>query len=102
MPWITIRCASADGAEIMPLDLQIGDLLTLKKPHACGANAWRVYRLGADLGLRCEQCGRMVLLPRSEVERRLRSRSRDGVIVRAHLLRESKPGDAPPVSADQE
>ncbi len=56
----------------MPLDLRIDDVLTLKKPHACGANAWRVYRVGADIGLRCEGCSRSVLLPRSKVERRVR------------------------------
>ncbi len=56
----------------MPLDLQLDDILTLKKPHACGANAWRVYRLGADIGLRCEGCGRLVLLPRTKLERRIR------------------------------
>jgi hypothetical protein len=56
----------------MPIDLQHGDVLTLKKPHACGANAWRVTRLGADIGLKCEGCGRSVLLPRSKLERRIR------------------------------
>jgi len=56
----------------MPLDLQLDDILTLKKPHACGANTWRVYRLGADIGLRCEGCGRLVLLPRTKLERRIR------------------------------
>ena len=56
----------------MPLDLQNDDILTLKKPHACGANAWRVYRLGADIGLKCEVCGRRVMLPRAQVERRVR------------------------------
>jgi hypothetical protein len=56
----------------MPLDLRLDDILTLKKPHACGANAWRVYRLGADIGLKCEGCGRLVLMPRSKLERRVR------------------------------
>lgn len=56
----------------MPLDLRIDDVLTLKKPHACGANAWRVYRVGADIGLRCQGCSRIVLLPRSKLERRVR------------------------------
>jgi hypothetical protein len=56
----------------MPLDLQIGDILTLKKPHACGQNTWRVYRLGADIGLKCEACGRALLIPRSKLERRIR------------------------------
>jgi hypothetical protein len=31
-----------------------------------------VVRLGADIGLKCEGCGRRVLLPRSEVERRIK------------------------------
>ena len=62
----------------MPIALYIDDILELKKPHACGANAWRVYRLGADIGLKCEGCGRSILLPRSKVERRLRLITRDG------------------------
>ena len=62
----------------MPIDLHIDDVLALKKPHACGANAWCVYRLGADIGLKCENCGRAILLPRSKVERRLRLITRDG------------------------
>lgn len=62
----------------MPIDLRLDDVLTLKKPHACGANAWRVYRLGADIGLKCGGCGRTVLLPRSKLERRIREIERDG------------------------
>lgn len=56
----------------MPLDLRVDDVLTLKKPHACGANAWRIYRLGADIGLRCTACNRLVIIPRSKLERRIR------------------------------
>ncbi len=56
----------------MPLDLRLDDVLTLKKPHACGANAWRIYRLGADIGLKCAACGRAVMLPRSKLERGIR------------------------------
>jgi hypothetical protein len=56
----------------MPLDLRIDDHLTLKKPHACGANEWRIYRVGADIGLKCEECGHAVMLPRSKLERRIR------------------------------
>jgi hypothetical protein len=53
-----------------PLHLELGDRLRLRKPHPCGSFDWEVVRLGADIGLRCEKCGRRVLLPRSEVERR--------------------------------
>ena len=62
----------------MPLDLRIDDVLTLKQPHACGANAWRIYRLGADIGLKCEQCGRAVMLPRVRLDRRVRQITSDG------------------------
>ena len=53
-----------------PMHLELGDRLQLRKPHPCGNYDWVVVRLGADIGLSCEKCGRRVLLPRSEVERR--------------------------------
>lgn len=52
--------------------LALGDRVRLRKPHPCGSYDWLVVRLGADIGLKCEGCGRRVLLPRSEVERRLK------------------------------
>ena len=52
------------------MHLELGDRLRLRKPHPCGNYDWVVVRLGADIGLCCEKCGRRVLLPRSEVERR--------------------------------
>jgi hypothetical protein len=54
------------------VSLALGDRLRLRKPHPCGSYDWVVFRLGADIGLKCEGCGRRVLLPRSEVERRLK------------------------------
>jgi hypothetical protein len=62
----------------MPMELQKGDVLTLKKPHACGANEWHIYRLGVDIGLKCGSCGRLVMLPRTQVERRIRTITREG------------------------
>lgn len=56
------------------LPVKVGDYVVLRKPHACGANRWQVVRLGADVGLRCVHCGRRVLLPRDEFDRRLRRR----------------------------
>lgn len=53
-------------------DLALGDRLRLRKPHPCGSYEWRVVRLGADIGIRCEGCGRRVLLARSELERRIK------------------------------
>ena len=56
----------------MPIDFRIGDLIRLRKPHPCGGYDWTVVRLGADIGLKCFNCGHRVLLPRTEVERRLK------------------------------
>jgi hypothetical protein len=56
-----------------PVQFVIGDVVRLKKPHPCGGYDWAVVRLGADIGLKCQCCGRRVLLPRRDVERRLRT-----------------------------
>jgi hypothetical protein len=57
----------------MPIvDFRLDDVVRLRKPHPCGGYEWRLVRLGADLGLKCQKCGRRVLLPRSTVERRMK------------------------------
>ena len=56
-----------------PVDLRLGDVVRLRKPHPCGNSDFAVVRLGADIGLRCEVCGRRILLPRSLLERRIRA-----------------------------
>ena len=55
-----------------PLEVYLDDLVRLRKPHPCGSFEWKVVRLGADIGLRCQGCSRKVLLPRRELERRLK------------------------------
>jgi hypothetical protein len=53
------------------LTLLLGDVVRLRRTHPCGADTWLVDRLGADIGLRCQGCGRHVLLERATLERRL-------------------------------
>ena len=53
---------------------QPGDLVRLKKPHACGGQTWRVTRVGMDMGLSCLTCGRELRLPRWDFEHRLAAR----------------------------
>ena len=55
-----------------PLDLHIGDRVQLRKPHPCGGDEWEIYRVGADIGLRCLSCNRRVLLARSLFGKQLR------------------------------
>ncbi len=55
-----------------PVALFLDDIVRLRKPHPCGSFEWTVVRLGADIGLTCKVCGRRVLLPRRELQRRTR------------------------------
>lgn len=60
------------------VELFLGDLIQLRRRHPCGGDTWLVDRLGADIGLRCETCGRHVLLGRPAVERRIATFVRRG------------------------
>lgn len=55
-----------------PLELVVGDVLELRKPHPCGSHTWTVTGLGADIRLKCVGCGRRVLLPRRTLEKRVK------------------------------
>jgi hypothetical protein len=55
------------------VDVQIGDVVTLRKPHPCGSYEWEVRRIGADIGLKCHGCGRYVLLTRREFNKRVKT-----------------------------
>ena len=57
----------------MPLDVHVGDIVRLRKPHPCGGYEWQVTRLGADIGLKCLTCAHRVLLTRRELEKRLKT-----------------------------
>lgn len=39
----------------------LGDKVITKKNHPCGGNVWTIVRTGADVKLRCDKCGRVVL-----------------------------------------
>ena len=55
------------------LELSLGDFVTLRKAHPCGSRDWEVVRLGADIRIKCLGCGRLVLLERRQLERRVKS-----------------------------
>ncbi len=57
----------------MVLEIRMGDVVRLRKPHPCGGYEWQVVRLGADIGMVCATCGRRVLLPRREFEKRVKT-----------------------------
>lgn len=53
-------------------ELNLNDIVRLRKPHPCGSYEWKIVRLGADIGLTCTTCERKVLLPRRKLARRLK------------------------------
>ncbi len=57
----------------MAQDVQVNDLVRLRKPHPCGSYEWRVVRIGADIGLKCQVCGRRVLLDRRTFKKRVKT-----------------------------
>ena len=58
----------------MVTEFALGDTLTLRKPHPCGGTAWRVERLGADIGIRCLTCGHYLLLTRRRLAHSAKAR----------------------------
>lgn len=54
-------------------DIQLNDVVRLRKPHPCGGYEWIITRLGADIGLECRTCGHRVLLTRRELSRRIKT-----------------------------
>ena len=61
------------------LEYELFDIVELKKGHPCGANEWKIIRLGMDIRLKCENCGRSVLIPRVKFNRRLKKILRKGI-----------------------
>jgi len=60
------------------MDVRVGDVLTLKKPHPCGGRIFLVLRVGMDFKLRCLRCAHEIMLPRASVEKRIRKLERPG------------------------
>jgi len=54
------------------MDVRVGDLLTMKKNHPCGANTFLVLRSGMDFRIRCTGCGREVMVPRVKCEKNIK------------------------------
>ena len=54
------------------MDIQVGDILTMKKAHPCGSKQWQVLRTGADFKLRCCGCGHERMGARSKCEKNIR------------------------------
>ena len=54
------------------MELQLHDLVKMKKPHPCGCAIFEVTRLGVDYKLKCTGCGHQIMIARKLVEKNTR------------------------------
>ena len=55
------------------MNINVGDRLEMKKLHPCGGKTFEILRVGMDLKIRCEKCGREVMVPRNKIEKNIRT-----------------------------
>ena len=56
----------------MDKEYKLGSVVTMKKDHPCGSNEWKITRVGADIKIKCINCGRFIMLPRIEFNKKLK------------------------------
>ena len=54
------------------MDINVGDIVKLKKQHPCGSKEWEVLRIGADFRLKCKGCDHQIMIARRDVEKNVR------------------------------
>ena len=59
-------------------DYKLNDKVIMKKEHPCGANEWEIIRLGVDIKIKCLNCGRTIMIPRIEFNKKLKKIIKDG------------------------
>lgn len=54
------------------MDINVGDIIHLKKTHPCGEKRFEVLRIGMDFKIRCIKCSREVMIPRNKLEKNIK------------------------------
>lgn len=58
---------------------KIGDIVQLRKAHACGGDRWEVLRIGMDFRIKCLNCGRVIMVSRRKFERQVKAVVQEGI-----------------------
>ncbi|MGI6739000.1 MAG: DUF951 domain-containing protein [Christensenellales bacterium] len=61
-------------------EIRLDDVVQMKKKHPCGSYEWTVTRIGADIKMRCNTCGRVVMLDRMVFLRRRKKLLKQGPV----------------------
>ena len=54
------------------MNINVGDVIQMKKNHPCGSNLFTVKRIGMDFKICCNGCGHEVMLPRKAAEKSIK------------------------------
>lgn len=57
---------------MMTKEFKLGDIVEMKKPHACQTNEWEIVRMGVDIKIKCVNCSRVIMMPRIEFKKKLK------------------------------
>lgn len=55
------------------MNINVGDIVTMKKPHPCGSREFEILRIGADFKIKCCGCAHEVMVARSKIEKNIKS-----------------------------
>lgn len=58
----------------MTNNISLGDIIEMKKPHACGSKTWTITRLGVDIKLKCTGCDHEIMMDRLEVNKKMKKK----------------------------
>lgn len=56
----------------MKNNYEVGSKVIMKKSHPCGTNLWLITRIGVDIKLKCINCGRTIMIPRVEFNKKMK------------------------------
>jgi len=51
------------------IKFKLNDLIELKKPHPCGSKQFKILRIGSDIRIICQGCGRDMVMDRIKLEK---------------------------------
>ena len=55
------------------MNVRLGDIVIMKKPHPCGSKEFEITRIGVDYKLKCLGCGREVMIPRIKADKSIKA-----------------------------
>ena len=54
------------------MDYKLDSIVIMKKEHPCKTNRFQIVRVGADIKIKCLNCGRVVMMPRVEFNKKIK------------------------------